>query len=86
MLYQETIATLPTSVRDITILVSKGADAPAEPEFRGRVVAFDGYLDLAVVQITETFNGRIIAAGEDLGLPAVPIGDSAPSTRTTRSR
>jgi hypothetical protein len=38
-------------------------------------VAFDGYLDLAVVEIKRTIGGRIVEEG-DLDLPTVEIGDS----------
>ena len=74
--YDKTISSLRSSVRDITVLVSSDADAPAEPKYRGQVVAYDGYLDLAVVRITSTYNGRIVGDDEDLGLTEVSIGDS----------
>ena len=76
VLYGEIESQLEESPAEVVILVSKGADEPAEPEYRGEVVAADGYLDLAVVRITKTYGGRPISATEDLGLPSVPIGDS----------
>ena len=47
-----------------------------EPAYVGRVVAADGYLDLAVVRITETTGGSIVQPGDDLDLETVDIGDS----------
>ncbi len=64
------------SPRMITVWVSDGLDRIAEPRFRGEVVAADGYLDLAVVRITETVGGALIEDGDLDGLVAIPIGDS----------
>lgn len=67
---------LPTSDDEVLVYLTGDADEPAEPAFIGEVVAVDGYLDLAVVKLTETIGGRIIEEGEDLGLTDVEIGDS----------
>jgi S1-C subfamily serine protease len=75
-LYGEMAADLPESPAEVVILVSKGADEPAEPQYRGQVVAYDGYVDLAVVRITKSYGGKIFGATDDLKLPSVPIGDS----------
>jgi pSer/pThr/pTyr-binding forkhead associated (FHA) protein len=63
---------------DIQLSVSPGRDRPAEPAYFGSVVAWDGYLDLAVVRIDRTIGGRLIQEGdhEELGLVEVELGDS----------
>ena len=66
---------LPEPPDQVMISLSQEADQPAEPAYFAEVVAADGYLDLAVVRITETIGGRIVQDG-DLDLPAVAIGDS----------
>ncbi|MGE3589862.1 MAG: FHA domain-containing protein [Ilumatobacteraceae bacterium] len=76
VLWNETIDQLPESPRDVVISLSKDADEPAEPTYVARVVAFDGYLDLAVLEIVETIGGSVIGDDDDLDLPSVPIGDS----------
>lgn len=63
--------------RTITIWVSDGLDQTAEPRFRGEVVAADGYLDLAIVRITETVGGALIEDGDLAGLVPIPIGDAS---------
>lgn len=72
---------LPERSRAIEVLVSSGAGRPAEPRFLGEVVAVDGYLDLAVLQITETVGGRIIESdGTELAdLVAVTVGGDDPA-------
>lgn len=67
---------LPEPDDEVLISLATQSDEPAEPRYYGRVVAADGYLDLAVVQITRTIGGHIIEPGENLGLPSIAIGDS----------
>jgi S1-C subfamily serine protease len=50
-------------------------DEPAAPTYRARVVAVDGYLDLAVLQIYATAAGVPLRPA-DLDLTAVPLADS----------
>ena len=67
---------LPANPDHVDIAVSKGGDdEPAELTYEGRVIAADGYLDLAVVQITRTTSGKVLQPG-DLDLPALELGDS----------
>lgn len=57
-------------------LTSGDDDVPAAPEYLAETIVADGVLDLAVMQITSTFDGEPIDP-EDLDLPApMPIGDS----------
>jgi S1-C subfamily serine protease len=57
----------------ISIIVQE--DKPAVPSYIAKVLAVDGYLDLAVIQITETVNGTPVNANS-LNLPFVNIGNS----------
>jgi serine protease Do len=57
----------------IAIVVAE--DKPAEPAYFAEVLAIDGYLDLAVLQITETLDGKRVDTSE-LNLPYVDLGDS----------
>jgi pSer/pThr/pTyr-binding forkhead associated (FHA) protein len=60
----------------IVIAVTDGLQKTAESRFRGRVVAADGYLDLAVVQITQTLTGAQVEADDLAGLTELALGDS----------
>lgn len=62
--------------RTITIWLSDGLDRIAEPRFTAEIVAADGYLDLAIVRITETIGGSLIEPEDLEGLVAIPIGDA----------
>ncbi|MET0579334.1 MAG: FHA domain-containing protein [Ilumatobacteraceae bacterium] len=66
------------SPREIEVLVVPELSKAAEPRFVAEVVAVDGYLDLAVLEITKTTGGQLIEPGSgDLdGLVAVEVGDS----------
>ena len=75
VLYPDDAFSLPDSPDRVMISLSQAADQPAEPAYFAEVVAADGYLDLAIVRITETIGGRVVEAG-DLHLPSVEIGDS----------
>lgn len=57
----------------IAMIVSE--DKPAVPSYIARVLAVDGFLDLAVIQITATINGTAVDSGS-LNLPYVQMGDS----------
>lgn len=57
----------------ISIIVQE--DKPAVPSYIARVLAVDGYLDLAVIQIIETVNGTPVDANS-LNLPYVSVGNS----------
>ncbi len=50
-------------------------DTTSDPEYRARVVAADGVLDAAVIQIYANADGSALDGGLDL--PAVSIGESA---------
>jgi len=67
---------LPEAPKEIVVSLTGEADEAAEPRYIAEVVAVDGYLDLAVIQITKKIGGTRIEEGEDLGLPEVSIGDS----------
>ncbi|KAA1425675.1 FHA domain-containing protein [Nocardioides antri] len=59
----------------LLISTTDGAtDTTSPPEYRARVVAADGYLDAAVLQIYAKADGSSLDG--DLSLPAVPVGDS----------
>ena len=60
----------------IEVLVTEGRDQSAEPRFYGHVVAVDGYLDVAVVQIDTTLTGARVTQSDLDQLAEVPIGDS----------
>ena len=60
----------------IRLDVTPGLDEPSEPKFLGEVVGSDGYLDLAVVQITRTLGGRILDKGDYDDLVQVDLGNS----------
>ncbi|MDW3220360.1 MAG: FHA domain-containing protein [Acidimicrobiales bacterium] len=61
-------------IEDITISVSSGLDRSAEPRFKAELVAVDGYLDLALLQLTETLSGKIVEAVDLAELTEVPLG------------
>ena len=50
-------------------------DKPAVPSYIAEVLAVDGYLDLAVIQIVSTMDGSSLNASS-LNLPYVELGDS----------
>ncbi len=64
------------SPAELTVLVSPGVDQAAEPKYRAKVVAIDGYLDVAVLKITKTAAGAFISKGDLKGLTDIPVGDS----------
>lgn len=57
----------------ISLVVSE--DKPAVPSYLAKVLAVDGYLDLAVIQITSSVNGTAIDTST-LNLPYVELGNS----------
>lgn len=57
----------------IALIVSE--DKPAVPSYMAQVLAVDGYLDLAVIQITSTVNGTPVDPNS-LNLPYVELGNS----------
>ncbi|HNK63945.1 MAG TPA: trypsin-like peptidase domain-containing protein [Anaerolineales bacterium] len=57
----------------VSIIVSE--DRPAVPSYLATVKAVDGFLDLAVIQITSTINGTTVDPNS-LNLPYVEIGNS----------
>lgn len=61
-------------IEDITISVSGGLDRSAEPRFKAELVAVDGYLDLALLQLTETLSGKIVEPVDLAELTEVPLG------------
>jgi S1-C subfamily serine protease len=57
----------------VSLVVSE--DKPAVPSYQAKVLAVDGYLDLAVIQITASVNGAPVDI-TTLNLPYVELGDS----------
>lgn len=57
----------------VAIIVSE--DKPAVPSYIAEVRAVDGFLDLAVIQITASVNGTAVDPNS-LNLPYVPMGNS----------
>jgi pSer/pThr/pTyr-binding forkhead associated (FHA) protein/S1-C subfamily serine protease len=64
--------------KELEIQVAPGLEKDAEPRFVAEVVAVDGYLDLAVLKITETAGGRIVEpdSGDLDDLVQVDVGNS----------
>lgn len=60
---------------ELVVSVSPGGDGPATPTFRARVLAVDGYLDLAVLRIVGDAQGRPLPSGTTF--PFVPLGSVA---------
>ena len=56
----------------LVVGVAPGGGGPVLPRFRATVVAVDGYLDLAVLRITATLEGRALRAGQRF--PSIPVG------------
>ncbi len=61
-------------IDDIVVSVSPGIDRAAEPRFRARLVVVDGYLDLAIIQLTETLTGRAVEDADLAELTEVELG------------
>lgn len=57
----------------VAIIVSE--DKPAVPTYLAKVLAVDGFLDFAVIQITSTIDGSSVDPNS-LNLPYVKLGDS----------
>lgn len=72
----DTQKTMEPNPDTILISVSPGLDRSAEPRFIGKVVASDGYLDLAVVKIVKTASGKLIDDADLAGLNEIEHGDS----------
>lgn len=70
---------LDTSPREVSVLVAPALGSAAEPRYIAKVVAVDGYLDLAVLRIVETTGGQLVSEGspELDGLVEVDIGNSS---------
>jgi pSer/pThr/pTyr-binding forkhead associated (FHA) protein len=70
---------LPPAPKEIVVWVAPGLDQAAEPGFKAKVVAVDGYLDLAVLKITESAGGQLVEPGSPAlaKLEEVKIGDSS---------
>lgn len=60
----------------LRIDVSGGLDESAEARFYAKVVAVDGYLDVAVLQIETKLSGAPTDEDDLAGLTSVPLGDS----------
>ena len=56
---------------EYTIAVSPGLDRAAEPQFRAKALLIDGYLDVAVLQITKTDSGALVGKDDLKGLTGV---------------
>ena len=63
---------------EIELDITPGLDKPAEPKYFAKVVASDGYLDLAVLKITTTISGRRLTDADfaDEQLVEIAMGDS----------
>ena len=57
----------------VAVIVSE--DKPAVPSYLAKVLAVDGFLDLAVIQISSTINGTAVDPNS-LNLPYVSLGNS----------
>jgi putative serine protease PepD len=57
----------------LEISLFQGEAKPAKAEYLGKTVAYDGYIDAAVVKIVSTVDGKPVS---HLHLPTVPIGNS----------
>jgi S1-C subfamily serine protease len=64
-----------SDVRKLVVSLFVAEDEPAEPMYTARVVAVDGYLDVAVLQIWRTVDGDPVDP-RTLDLPTVNLGDS----------
>jgi pSer/pThr/pTyr-binding forkhead associated (FHA) protein len=60
----------------IVVAVADGLDKPAEPRFKAKVVAVDGYADLAVIKLSSTFTGASLSDDDLKDLVDVDLGDS----------
>ncbi|MGZ8528596.1 MAG: trypsin-like peptidase domain-containing protein, partial [Candidatus Limnocylindrales bacterium] len=60
---------------DLVVAIIESEDRPAVPRYRATVIAADGYLDAAVIQIDRDLGGQRITPSS-LDLPSVPIGGS----------
>jgi putative serine protease PepD len=58
----------------LTVEMTTGPSSPAVARYRARPVAVDGYLDLSVVQIYATIDGKPVSPGS-LHLPYLTVGD-----------
>lgn len=56
-------------------LIESPDDTPAAPTYLARLVAADGHVDAAVIEIYATIDGDPLPE-EGMGLPVMPIGDS----------
>lgn len=61
---------------EIEVFLSEGIGKPAQPRFTAKVVAADGYLDLAVLKIDKTTVGTFLEEEDLATLTEIPIGDS----------
>jgi len=58
----------------LTVEMTTGPSSPAVARYRARPVAVDGYLDMSVVQIYATIDGKPVSPGS-LHLPYLTIGN-----------
>jgi pSer/pThr/pTyr-binding forkhead associated (FHA) protein len=63
-------------VQTLRIHVTSDVNRSARPEFRARLVAADGYLDLAVLKISSRDDGTAVTEDELKDLDYIPLGDS----------
>jgi S1-C subfamily serine protease len=62
-------------VERLVIRMTESEDAPPVERWQASVVAVDGYLDIAVIQVDATADGGDVNPGS-LDLPFIPLGDS----------
>lgn len=60
----------------LVVSLFAGEDRPAKPTYTARVLASDGYLDVAVLQIDGSVEGGSVESEELASLPSVELGDS----------
>lgn len=60
-----------TAVDNLIVAVTPRPDEPAVPAYRAKLLVADGYVDLAVIKITEKADGSPLDG--PLGLPVLPI-------------
>ncbi|CUR54403.1 hypothetical protein NOCA2150145 [metagenome] len=69
----------------VDVYVTEGSGRSAQPKFTAEVVAWDGYLDFAIVRIVHLADRESFPEPEDLeALTEVPIGDSSTIEETDR--
>jgi putative serine protease PepD len=61
---------------ELDIYVTKSLTSAAEPSFIAKPIAWDGYLDVAILKITKTASGSLVEPSDLTGLTQVDLGNS----------